>query len=98
MLERDHSCSSSIRCPIQARPRHAEQYQEDRQPRRPRRRSQQAQDHPASTTFFFIFSHIFLTFYHFCFVLFFRGICDCYDGIQLAAMSLEFRDCFGKLR
>ena len=48
--------------------------------------------------FFFIFSHIFLTFYHFCFVLFFGGICDCYDGIQLAAMSLEFRDCFGKLR
>ena len=62
MLERDHSCSSSIRCPIQARPRHAEQYQEDRQPRRPRRRSQQAQDHPASTTFF-LFSHIF--FLHF---------------------------------
>ena len=63
MLERDHSRSSSIRCPIQARPRHAEQYQEDRQPRRPRRRSQQAQDHPASTTFFYLFSHIF--FLHF---------------------------------
>jgi len=43
---------------------------------------------------FIIFSHFIIPVL-FCF---FGGVCDCYDGIQLAAMSLEFRDCFGKLR
>lgn len=47
--ERDYAGSSSVRCAIQARTRHADQHQEDRKPRRPRRRSQQTQDHPAST-------------------------------------------------
>ena len=31
MPQRDHSRSLAIRCAIQARPRHADQYQEDRQ-------------------------------------------------------------------
>ena len=47
MPQRNHPRSPSTRCPVQARPGYADQYQEARQFGRPRRRPQQAQDHSA---------------------------------------------------
>lgn len=45
MPQRDFESTPSIRCPIQDGTRHAGQHQEDRQSRRSRRGTQQAQDH-----------------------------------------------------
>lgn len=49
MPQRNHPRSPAIRCAVQARPGYADQYQEARQFRRPRRWPQQAQNHSAGT-------------------------------------------------